>query len=69
MAIQLRNVIQCPACGFKVTEQMPSSRKVMAYTCVACNVTTTASESECCIFCKIGRLKCPTRQIENSEEK
>lgn len=62
MSVQLRNVMQCPACGFKTTEQMPFSRKVMAYACPACHVVTTVTEDDCCVFCKLGRLKCPAQQ-------
>jgi DNA-directed RNA polymerase subunit RPC12/RpoP len=62
MTIQLRNVVQCPHCGFKTTEQMPSVTKQMAYTCPACGVTTTVTEEQCCVFCHIGRIPCPAKQ-------
>jgi hypothetical protein len=66
MTAQLRNVVQCPACGFKTTEQMPLQRKVMSYQCPACQVVTSATEQECCIYCKLGRLPCPAKQAPES---
>lgn len=66
MTIQLRNVVQCPACGFKTTEQMPQQQKVMHYQCPACQAVTHALAAECCIYCKLGRLQCPERQAAGS---
>lgn len=61
-SIRYRSIVQCPYCGFKVTEKMPMQRKVMEYTCPACGKKTTAREDECCIFCKLGNVPCPEKQ-------
>jgi predicted RNA-binding Zn-ribbon protein involved in translation (DUF1610 family) len=68
MTLQLRNVVQCPACGFKTTERMPASFKQMAYTCPACGVETQARSEDCCVFCRIGRLSCPVQQALQNQE-
>lgn len=60
--IQLRTVIQCPHCGFKITEKMPLSRKVMVYHCPSCNEYSHVDSAQCCIFCQFARLSCPEKQ-------
>jgi len=54
--------IQCPACGFKKREEMPPSFSEMEYTCPNCQKKLTASEKECCIYCKYSEAICPAQQ-------
>ncbi|NRB38675.1 MAG: hypothetical protein HRU20_09450 [Pseudomonadales bacterium] len=63
--LQFRTVVQCPHCGFKVTEKMPVSRKVVVFHCPGCNEYSHVSESECCIFCQYARHACPEKQQQS----
>ena len=60
--IQYRTVVQCPHCGFKVTEKMPMQRKVMVFHCPGCDEYTHVAGSECCIFCQFAKQPCPEKQ-------
>lgn len=60
--IQYRTVVQCPHCGFKVTEKMPMQRKVMVFHCPGCHEYTHVESSQCCIFCQFAKQACPEKQ-------
>lgn len=62
MTLHLRNVMQCPACGFKTTVKMSTHTQQMLYCCGACGVETQATSEQCCIFCLLGRYPCPQQQ-------
>lgn len=62
MSLLLRSIVQCPHCGFKVTERMPQGKKVRHFQCPACAQVLTADEQQCCIFCRYGSVKCPAAQ-------
>lgn len=66
-AIVYRAVIQCPACGFKVTERMPARSKVMTFECPACQKISHATASACCVFCLYARQQCPTAQQKTQQ--
>lgn len=61
-SVVYRTVLQCPACGFKVTERMPLLEKVSVFVCPACEHITRISDDACCIFCSYGRIACPQAQ-------
>ncbi len=60
--IQFRTVVQCPHCGFKVTEKMPKNLKVKVFHCPGCNEYSQVDLSQCCIFCAFARSPCPQVQ-------
>jgi len=62
MAIHFRTVMQCPACGFKTTEKMPSEKKIVCYQCEACGINSCVSQEQCCVFCAWARDRCPEQQ-------
>ena len=62
MTIKLRSILQCPACGFKVTEQMPVDYCLVVYTCGACQKVMKPLPGDCCVFCSYGSIKCPPVQ-------
>ncbi len=62
MALRLRSILQCPHCGFKVTEQMPVDLRVQAWPCPACGATVTPKPGSCCVFCAWGSVPCPAAQ-------
>lgn len=61
-SIQYRTVVQCPHCGFKVTEKMPMRQKVRVFHCPGCNEYSHVDASQCCVFCQFARTPCPEEQ-------
>lgn len=51
----MRAILQCPHCGFKVTEKIPA-QPLKSYECLACKKTVQAKG--CCVFCDFGTKKC-----------
>ncbi|MAY35047.1 MAG: hypothetical protein CMN84_03000 [Spongiibacteraceae bacterium] len=51
-----RSILQCPKCGFKVTERLPAGRGPAQCRCVACGETLKAQH--CCVFCEFGSEPC-----------
>jgi hypothetical protein len=62
MAVVLRSILQCPHCGFKVTEPMSAARCVLRYECPACRFGMQQVTPERCIFCSYGSVGCPDFQ-------
>lgn len=60
--LNLRSIVQCPYCHFKVTERMPASQRVMEWECPACHQHVSVTEEACCIFCEYGSVPCPLKQ-------
>ncbi len=56
--------IQCPYCGFKKTEELPTEYCQIKYECENCNKTLTPEGDDCCVFCTHGTHKCPSKQEE-----
>ena len=60
MCLQLRSILQCPHCGFKVTEKIPLATTVRQWTCPACNKVSEAKKH--CVFCDFGTVPCALAQ-------
>lgn len=60
----LISVIQCPKCGFKKEETMPTDSCQFFYQCHQCGVRLKPKEGDCCVFCSYGSIKCPSKQEE-----
>ncbi len=62
MSARLRSIMQCPHCGFKVTERMPAKMKVLRWQCPACTAMIESPPTACCVFCAYGSVPCPDAQ-------
>lgn len=62
MPVILRSIIQCPCCGFKTTETMPTDACIYYYLCEACGELLKPRSGDCCVFCSYGSVKCPPLQ-------
>jgi rubredoxin len=65
--VRLESTVQCPKCGFRSTEQMPTDYCLVRYECRDCGYIMTPKKGTCCIFCSYGDVKCPPMQLSSSE--
>lgn len=63
MSARFRSILQCPRCGFKVTEGMSKSYCVLRYQCPACGFELSPTEAGRCVFCCHGSVACPDFQL------
>lgn len=66
MKVVLHSTIQCPHCGFKKEEAMPTDACQWFYKCTNCDRTLTPKEGDCCVFCSYGTVPCPPIQQQNA---
>jgi len=62
--IQLISIIQCPKCGFKKQETMPTGSCQFFYECTNCKARLKPKSGDCCVFCSYGDFRCPSKQKE-----
>ena len=62
----LESVIQCPECGFKKQELMPTDACLYFYQCTHCQVLLKPKSGDCCVFCSYGTTPCPPIQVGQS---
>ncbi|MEI6269857.1 MAG: GDCCVxC domain-containing (seleno)protein [Methylococcaceae bacterium] len=62
----LESVIQCPECGFKKQESMPTDACLYFYPCTHCQVLLKPKPGDCCVFCSYGTVACPPIQAGQS---
>ena len=62
------STVQCPKCGFRSTERMPTDYSLVRYECKNCGYIMTPRKGTCCIFCSFGDVKCPSMQLSESRE-
>ncbi|HEY9035633.1 MAG TPA: GDCCVxC domain-containing (seleno)protein [Pseudomonadales bacterium] len=67
MTLQLRSIMQCPHCGFKVTERMPVNMRVLRWQCPACTAMAEPAVGACCVFCCYGSQPCPQVQQQQQQ--
>ncbi|MFP5470234.1 MAG: GDCCVxC domain-containing (seleno)protein [Bacteroidia bacterium] len=60
--IELNSIIQCPKCGDKKSEIMPTNACVYFYSCENCNAELKPLKGDCCVYCSYGSVKCPPIQ-------
>lgn len=58
----LKSVLTCPKCGFHKEEIMPEDACCFFYECTNCHNVLKPKESDCCVFCSYGSVKCPPKQ-------
>ena len=56
------STINCPNCGHKEKERMPTDACVYFYDCKNCKSTLKPLPGDCCVFCSYGTVKCPPIQ-------
>ncbi|PJC36964.1 hypothetical protein CO046_03310 [Candidatus Peregrinibacteria bacterium CG_4_9_14_0_2_um_filter_53_11] len=57
----LETTIECPYCGLKKEETMPTDACLYFYTCGSCNKRLKPKPGDCCVFCSYGSSKCPSK--------
>jgi rubredoxin len=65
--VKLDSTVQCPQCGFRSKERMPTDYCLVRYECKECGYIMTPKKGMCCIFCSYGDVKCPPMQLSSSE--
>ncbi|WP_291856658.1 GDCCVxC domain-containing (seleno)protein [Marinilabilia sp.] len=60
--IKLISTITCPQCGFQKEESMAADSCQFFYECEKCHTVLKPKESDCCVFCSYGTVKCPPEQ-------
>ena len=63
----LRSLITCPQCGHAQEAEMPTDACQYFYRCAHCSVTLRPRAGDCCVFCSYGSIRCPPKQMEQSE--
>ena len=58
----LESIIQCPECGFKKQEAMPTDACIYFYQCTHCQALLKPKQGDCCVFCSYGTVACPPIQ-------
>ncbi len=61
-ALVLETVLQCPHCGHKSHEAMPTNSCKFFHKCGNCSELVKPKEGECCVFCSYGESICPPAQ-------
>ncbi|HEY5743528.1 MAG TPA: GDCCVxC domain-containing (seleno)protein [Terrimicrobiaceae bacterium] len=59
----LQAIINCPECGQRTTETMPTDACVYFYDCPACHARLKPKQGDCCVFCSYGSVPCPVIQL------
>jgi len=54
--------ITCPNCGHKKQEEMPEDACQFFYECENCHQLLKPLQSDCCVYCSFGSVKCPSQQ-------
>ncbi len=63
MAVELRSVLTCPACGARHEETMPTDYCQYFYDCRACGALLRPKRGDCCVHCSYGTAQCPPKQM------
>jgi hypothetical protein len=60
--MELSSIIECPRCGTRTEEQMPTDACLFFYECPACRTRLRPEPGDCCVFCSYGTVPCPPIQ-------
>ena len=66
MEVQLKSEINCPNCGHKKVEDMPTNACQFFYECENCKTVLKPKEGDCCVYCSYGTVACPPIQENKS---
>lgn len=64
--INLKSEINCPKCGYKKEEIMPTDACQWFYECENCHIILKPKHGDCCVYCSYGSVKCPPVQQNRS---
>ena len=60
--VELESTITCPSCGYMKKEIMPTNACQFFYGCENCKTVLKPKQSDCCVYCSYGTVKCPSKQ-------
>jgi hypothetical protein len=60
--MQIESILQCPDCGHREREQMPTNACQFFYACKGCGQRLKPRRGDCCVFCSYGSVPCPPKQ-------
>jgi hypothetical protein len=63
--MELISVLQCPDCGVRTEERMPTDACVYFHECLSCGKRVSPRAGHCCVFCSYGSVPCPPIQDQN----
>lgn len=55
----LQSTVECPKCGHRETETLPTDACQYFYECPACHSLLRPLPGDCCVFCSFGTVPCP----------
>src|SRR5690349_11233673 len=58
------SALDCPLCGKRSHDQMPSNACVYFYHCTRCNVIFKPLPGDCCVYCSFGDTPCLPKQFD-----
>lgn len=64
--VVLQSEVQCPNCGHKKMETMPTEACQYFYECENCKQVLKPKVGDCCVYCSYGKVKCPSKQADGS---
>ena len=62
LSMILRSTIECPQCGYRSEETMPTDACQFFYDCKGCSGRLKPKPGDCCVFCSYGSVPCPPMQ-------
>ena len=60
------SVFNCPMCGNKKEEEMPTDACQFFYECENCHSVIKPKKGDCCVYCSYGSVDCPPVQQGSS---
>ncbi|SFF45331.1 MerC mercury resistance protein [Flavobacterium xueshanense] len=64
--VELKSTLNCPNCGHKKDEIMPTDACQFFYECENCKLILKPKQGDCCVYCSYGTVKCPSIQAGES---
>lgn len=64
--VELKSIINCPKCGHKKDELMPTDACQYFYECEKCKTVIKPKQGDCCVYCSYGSVNCPPIQAGNN---
>lgn len=65
--IVLFSELNCPECGHRTEEEMPTNSCLYYYECKGCGTLLRPKPGDCCVFCSYGTFACPPVQQTRAE--
>jgi hypothetical protein len=60
--VVLTSTLECPHCGHRAVETMPTDACQYFYDCRGCGAVLRPKPGDCCVFCSYGTVACPPIQ-------